>query len=170
MGVPVRHATGASGRAVHPRRRRARAAITAAVAGPAAALALAACGAGAPAPAAAPSGNSTRAYASCLLRHLGSGDGQGARRACRPLRPAGGIAPLLVQFAACLSDHGVAIPAPPPSQGAPATPGTAATPGAPASPATAGGTTAAGALKFLNAVRTGTPAERAAFSACETSL
>ena len=155
--------TEATGRAVHPRRRRAgrrrtRGAVACAVAGAAAVLALAACGGSAPAPAATSSA-SADAYATCLLQHLRDNGGQGARRACKPLKPAGGIGPLLIRFTSCLSDHGVKLPVPAPA----ASQGTASTPPRPLPEVSA-------VLQFLNTVRTGTPAERSAFSACAATL
>jgi len=110
-------------------------------------LALAACGGSPQATAApAPSGSAAvRAYADCLLGHTNGGDLSGARKACKPLRPAGGLGPALQGFTACLQTHGVQPPA-------------------------SSGTGTGALLRYLEKVRSGDQAQRAAFNACESRL
>lgn len=105
---------------------------------------VAACGASG----AAPSGSSgdVRAYVECLFGHMKDSGGTGPRKACQSQRPAGGLGPALQAFASCLNGHGVVLPSQSP------------------------GTTVGGALRQLNQLRSGTPAQRAAFSACLSSV
>jgi hypothetical protein len=116
----------------------------------AAALALAGCGAAGadarpvtPAPAGS---TAARAYADCLLGRLEASGGAGARRACKKLKPAGGISPLLLELSSCLTARGVALPSPSP------------------------GTRAGDALRYLGTIAAGSPAQRSAFRSCESSL
>jgi hypothetical protein len=106
---------------------------------------LAACGApGASSPRPSPSGDA-HLYLTCLIGQLNKGGGTGARQACRSQRPAGGLGPALQSFARCLQGHGVVLPSESP------------------------GTTTGDALRYLDQVRTGSAAQRAAFSACQAS-
>ena len=111
----------------------------------AAVTALTACGASGAAPHAAPSGD-VRAYVDCLFSHMKDSDGTGPRQACRSQRPAGGLAPALEAFESCLKGHGVVLPSRSP------------------------GTTVSDALQYLDQLRTGTAAQRAAFNACLSSV
>ncbi len=108
---------------------------------------LAACGtSGSPvaAPRASSSGSvSAAAYLSCLNRHAGGG----ARKACKPLRPpAGGLSAALRTFTSCLHSRGVALPA-----------------GSP-------GAHGQGIVRSILSLRTGSPAQRSAFSSCKSQL
>jgi hypothetical protein len=103
--------------------------------------ALAACGASG----AAPSGDG-RAYVDCLFSHLKDSGGTGPRKACQSQRPAGGLGPALQTFASCLNGHGVVLPIQSP------------------------GTNVSEALRYLNQLRSGTRAQRAAFNTCLFSV
>ena len=110
-------------------------------------ITVTACGASGAAPHApnvSPGG--TRAYVNCLFSHMRDSGGTGARQACQSQRPAGGLGPVLRAFASCLNGHGVVLPTQSP------------------------GTTVGDALRYLNQFRSGTPTQRAAFSACLSSV
>ena len=101
-------------------------------------------GAAPPAPSASP--GDVRTYVNCLFGHTKGNGGTGPRQACRAQRPAGGFGPALQAFTSCLNQHGLV----PPSQ----------------SP----GTTVSDLLRYVNQLRTGTSAQRAAVNACLSSL
>lgn len=108
---------------------------------------LAACGtsgspvAGATANSSSP--GSAAAYLSCLDRHAGGG----AAKACKSLRPpAGGLSAALHTFTSCLHSHGVALPA--------------------ASPGVHG----QGIVRSILSLRSGSAAQRSAFSSCTSQL
>jgi hypothetical protein len=107
--------------------------------------AMAGCGASSASPRPSSSGDA-RAYVECLFSHMQDSGGTGPRKACQAERPASGLAPVLQAFASCLNGHGVVVPSQSP------------------------GTTVSGALRYLNQIRSGTPAQRSAFSACLSSL
>jgi hypothetical protein len=123
--------------------------LAAATAAAAALIVLAACGAPAPRPSATAAAGTPRGYVTCLLRHLKAGQTAGVRKACRSLKPPGGLGPVLLKFSACLTAHGVTLPSP--AAGASAAPG-------------------ATALSELEALQAGRPAQRAAVSTCAASL
>ena len=110
----------------------------------AAVVALAGCGASGAAPHPSPGG--VHAYVNCLFSHMTDSGGTGPRKACQSQRPPGGLGPALQAFASCLNGHGVALPSQSP------------------------GTTVSDALQYLDQLRSGTPAQRAAFNACLSSV
>jgi hypothetical protein len=108
---------------------------------------LAACGtSGSPAAGATASSSGSggaAAYLDCLSQHAGGG----ARKACKSLRPpASGLIAALRTFTSCLQSHGVALPS--------------ATPGAHGQ----------GIVRSVLSLRSGSPAQRSAFSSCKSQL
>jgi hypothetical protein len=104
---------------------------------------LAACSASGAAPSS--SSSDVRAYVNCLFSHMENSGETGPRKACRSQLPAGGLGPALGTFTSCLTGHGVVLPSKSP------------------------GTTAGDTLRYLNQLRSGPPAQRAAFNACLSS-
>jgi hypothetical protein len=109
-------------------------------------VAVSACGTSGAKPAGSSTSGGVHAYATCLFQHLDRNSGAGARRACQSLRPADGLAPVLQAFASCLQSHGVVLPSQSP------------------------GTSAGDVLHYLGQLASGTPAQRAAFGTCESSV
>jgi hypothetical protein len=112
----------------------------------AAMAAVASCGASGSASSRPSSSGGVRVYVDCLFSHMKDSAGTGPRRACQSQRPPGGLGLALQAFASCLNGHGVVVPGQSP------------------------GTTVSAALQYLNQLRSGTPSQRAAFSACLSSL
>jgi hypothetical protein len=108
---------------------------------------LAACGSSG-SPAAGATANSSgpgsaAAYLNCLDQHAGGG----TRKACKSLRPpAGGLSAALHTFTSCLHSHGVALPV--------------------ASPGAHGQRI----VRSILSLRSGSPAQRSAFSSCKSQL
>lgn len=114
---------------------------------------LTACGGSSSGPAPRASGPAS-AYLDCIVRHAGSAggadNGLGPRRACKSLKPAGGLRAALQPFAVCLQSHGVALPSPS-SSSAPGSPGKSI-------------------VQFVSNLPVGSPSQRAAYGACKNKL
>jgi hypothetical protein len=77
-------------------------------------------------------------------------DSAGPRRACKALRPAGGLLAALRPFATCLKSHGVTLPGP--------------------SQAPSAGGLSQQLLEFASKLRSGSPSYRSAYNACKSKL